>query len=167
MDGQQMPALEARLCELEARLAIMQLEAQYAHSWDAGDAAGWAALFTEDGVFDLASVGNQARRVVSGRAGLAAFCREINGFYKGLHFMHLPALRIDGDSARGLVHFQWLGLYRPSSTFHGQRHVTGYYDVTYRRVDGSWHMQYRLEKTVSGAQSEGYDVYSDAEVVPR
>jgi uncharacterized protein (TIGR02246 family) len=167
MDEQRIPALESRLCELEARLAIMQLEAEYARSWDAGDAAGWAALFTEDGVFDLASAGHQARRIVNGRAALATFCREIDGVYKGLHFMHLPALRIEGNGARGLVHFQWLGLYRPSSTLHGQRHVAVYYDVMYRRVDGSWLMHYRLERTVSGTQSEGYGGYPDAGVVSR
>jgi 3-phenylpropionate/cinnamic acid dioxygenase small subunit len=59
MNGEKLAALEARLEEAEARLAIMDLEAEYARAWDAGDAEGWAAVFTEDGVFDMAGVGNQ------------------------------------------------------------------------------------------------------------
>ena len=31
------------------RLAILQLEADYARTWDTRDAAGWAGLFTDDG----------------------------------------------------------------------------------------------------------------------
>jgi 3-phenylpropionate/cinnamic acid dioxygenase small subunit len=59
MNGEKLAALEARLEEAEARLAIMDLDAEYARAWDAGDAEGWAAVFTEDGVFDMAGVGNQ------------------------------------------------------------------------------------------------------------
>lgn len=152
-------ALSARLLQAEARLAIMDLEAEYARAWDAGDSRGWAGVFTEDGVFDLAAVGSGPRLVHTGRQELEAFCTQVDAFYKGLHFMHLPRLHIEGDTAHGRVHFQWQGLFNPSHKYFGQRTVAGYYDVQYRRVHGQWLMQHRLEKAVSGQTTEHYDVY--------
>lgn len=149
----------ARLEAAEARLAILDLEAEYARSWDAGDAEAWAGLFTPDGVFDMAGVGQQGRQVFTGHSELAGFCRNVDGFYKGLHFMHLPRLRIEGDIACGRVHFQWIGLYNQGLRYHGQRHVAGYYDVTYRRMAGQWRIQHRLEKAILGQINDSYDLY--------
>ncbi len=42
-------ALQARLLRLEDRMELFDLEGRYARTWDSGDAAGWAALFTDDG----------------------------------------------------------------------------------------------------------------------
>lgn len=157
-----MAAVLSRLEQAEARLAIMDLEAEYARAWDAGDAAGWAAVFTEDGVFDLAAVGAGPRLVHKGRQELVAFCTQVDAFYKGLHFMHLPRLQIEGDTAQGRVHFQWQGLFNTSAQYFGQRTVVGYYDVSYQRVHGRWLMKHRLEKAVSGQTTEHYDVYQQA-----
>lgn len=167
MNDNRLASLEARLAEAEARLAIMDLEAEYARSWDAGDADGWAAVFTEDGVFDMAGVGNQPRLVHTGTSELAAFCREIDAIYKGLHFMHLPRIKLAGDTAYGRVHFQWLGLFNPNGHFHGQRQAAGYYDVTYRRINGQWRMQHRMEKAITGQTTENFDVYVDADFGPK
>ena len=156
MSDTSIAALEARLEQAEARLAIMDLEAEYARAWDAGDAAGWAAVFAEDGVFELAAVGSGQRLVYTGTQQLADFCTQIDAIYKGLHFMHLPRLRIDGDQAHGRVHFQWLGLFNASAQHFGQRTAAGYYDVRYKRVRGRWLMQHRLEKALSGQTSEHY-----------
>ena len=151
--------LSARLEAAETRLAIMNLEAEYARSWDAGDAEAWANVFTPDGVFDMAGVGQQARQVYTGHSELAGFCRDIDAFYKGLHFMHLPRLRLDGDTVYGRLHFQWIGLFNQGSHFNGQRHTSGYYDVVYRRLNGEWRIQHRLEKAITGQINEGYDLY--------
>lgn len=159
-DAQRLSALEARLQHAEDRLALMDLEAEYARSWDAADPAGWAQLFTEDGVFDMAGVGHQGRRVYQGREQLEGFCKEVNTFYQGLHFMHLPRLQMQGDSACARVHFQWMGIFHSSGKFHGQRTAQGYYDVSYQRcADGQWRMLHRLEKAVSGSTHENFDVY--------
>lgn len=167
MNDDILSSLEARLADAEARLAIIDLEAEYARSWDAGDADGWAAVFTEDGVFDMAEVGSQARLVHTGTSELAAFCREVDAFYKGLHFMHLPRLKVAGDTAYGRLHFQWMGLFNPNSHFHGQRHAAGYYDVTYRRINGQWRIQHRMEKAITGQTTESFDVYVDADFGPK
>jgi hypothetical protein len=50
--------LSKRLVEVEARLEIINLEAEYARSWDVGDANGWASVFTENGTFEMAPVGH-------------------------------------------------------------------------------------------------------------
>ncbi len=167
MNDDRLSSLEARLADAEARLAIMDLEAEYARSWDAGDADGWAAVFSEDGVFDMAGVGTQPRLVYTGTSELAAFCREIDSIYKGLHFMHLPRIKLTGDTAYGRLHFQWIGLFNPNIHFHGQRQAAGYYDVTYRRINGQWRIQHRMEKAITGQTTEIFDVYVDADFGPK
>lgn len=159
MSSEVLMQLESRLSELEAKLAIMDLEARYAKTWDAGDGEGWAALYTENGTFDMAPVGQQKRRLITGTRALAEFCREIDGFYKGLHYMHLPVINVSADSASARLHFQWTGLYNPSSRYCGQRRAEGYYDVVYRKVAGRWLIENRLEKAIAGAIVEGFDVY--------
>lgn len=166
MSNEVLASLEARLAETEARLAIIDLEAEYARSWDAGDDKGWAAVFTEDGVFDMAEVGGQARQVYTGTAELSAFCRDVDSFYKGLHFMHLPRLKMDGDTVYGRMHFQWIGLFAPHDRYSGQRHAAGYYDVIYRRVNGQWRIQHRLEKAITGQTTDSYDVYIASDIGP-
>lgn len=164
---QRWQALEARLQLAEDRLALMELEAEYARSWDAADAAAWAGLFTEDGVFDMAGVGQQQRRIYQGTAQLAGFCQEVSAFYQGLHFMHLPRLQLQGDAAWARVHFQWTGVFQTGAHLHGQRTAQGYYDVTYLRGgDGQWRMLHRLEKAVTGSTQENFDVYLRPQAQP-
>ncbi|MBV7551490.1 nuclear transport factor 2 family protein [Pseudomonas sp. PDM28] len=167
MKDQTLAALEVRLAEVEARLAIIDLEAEYARSWDAGDGDGWAALFTSDGVLDLAPVGAQKRQIITGSAKLSAFCRDIDAFYKGLHFMHLPRIQLIGDRAYSRLHFQWIGLFRPNANYNGQRSAAGYYDVTYHRVNGRWLIKHRLDKAVSGQTVENFDLYINGGIGPK
>ncbi len=167
MNEARIAALEARLTVAEARLEIMALEAEYARSWDAGDAEGWAAVFTPDGVFEIAPVGGMAQIVATGSAELAAFCRNIDSIYRGLHFPHLPHLTIDGDRAVGRVHFEWIGINRATDAWSGRRDAAGYYDIAYQRIDGAWRMAHRLEKAVAGTIAEQFDVYLAARPTPR
>ena len=72
-----MPAND-ELATLEAHLALLNLEGEYARTWDTGDAAGWAALFTDDGVFEMVGVGDLPGLRVEGSEQLAGFCRQIH-----------------------------------------------------------------------------------------
>ncbi|MNW21761.1 hypothetical protein D3C71_2228480 [compost metagenome] len=65
------------------------------------------------------------------------------------------------------MHFQWLGLFNPNGRFHGQRQAAGYYDVTYRRINGQWRMQHRMEKAITGQTTENFDVYVDTDFGPK
>lgn len=159
--------MEARLARIEARMKIMDLEAEYARSWDAADADGWADVFTSDGIFEIGPVGDQPARLQQGAAELADFCREVSAFYRGLHFMHLPRLNIDGDVAYGRLHFEWIGLYNPHERHRGRRDAAGYYDVTYRVERGRWRIARRFEKQIAGQIADGYDIYLDAELPGR
>src|SRR5207247_10145777 len=87
--------------------AICNLEGHYAHTWDTGDADGWAALFTADGAFEMVGVGDPPSVRYEGTTELAQFCRTIHKSVKGLHLMHTPAIDVRGDEADGWVHFEF------------------------------------------------------------
>lgn len=155
----------ARLERVEARLALIELEADYARSWDAGDGAAWAALFTPDGVFDMAAVGRQPGAIYRGTDELRGFCEAVSADYAGLHFMHLPRIVLDGDHARARIHFQWLGIIRAGATHSGQRTAAGYYDVDYRRcATHGWRIAHRLEKAVAGRIDESFGLYATPDI---
>ncbi len=148
-----MARLEERAARLEAVLEVMALEAEYARSWDTGDAAGWADVFTDDGVFELADPRGRPSRSYEGRAALQAFCEAISGEWSGLHLMHLPEVHVEGEVATGRVHFEWTSVARrePSHTVQGRTY--GYYDVRYQRTEKGWRMARRVEHGVGRAQT--------------
>lgn len=144
--------VEERLAAVEARLALMELEGAYALAWDRVDAAGWAGLFTDDGVFEMDGLDGRETVRHQGRPALLDFCVVMNQRFRGLHLMHLPTLRIDGDTATGSLHFR----------FEGGRHapdarevfsVTGLYEVAYRLTPDGWRIAHRRERAASRASS--------------
>jgi len=145
-------SLDERLRALEDREEIRNLEGRYARTWDAGDGAGWAALFTPDGVWQALAGGSQTpANLVRGRAELEAFCNGCAGRVTGLHFLHLNELEVDADEARSLVYFDFRGTMRSPGSPPEVRHqlVTGHYRVRYRRTDGGWRIAHRLEQPVA------------------
>src|SRR4051812_30418059 len=93
--------LEARLLAVEDRLAILELEGVYARAFDSRDGAGWAALFTDDGIYQGRLLpGMNAAEVpyVQGRAALETFCTEAP--FSGIHLMNVPQITFDGDRAK-------------------------------------------------------------------
>ncbi|MSQ25842.1 MAG: nuclear transport factor 2 family protein [Dehalococcoidia bacterium] len=139
-------ALEQRVRELEATLAIMRLEASYARTWDTGDGAGWANLFTATGVFEVFDSGADKPLAVKGRKALAAFCLEVNAQRTILHLMNLPEITVDGDTARARVTFESKTVRRAkvNDTLIGG--AAGYYEVRYRRTKDGWRMERRSER---------------------
>ena len=134
-------------------LAILQLEAEYARTWDSQDADGWAACFTDDGAFEMGSTpGGLPAMRFAGRAELTEFCRLGSGRYEGIHLLSAPSLTFDRtsdkDAARvwGWVHFSYHDRERKTQAL---RHVVGVYAVTYvRGDDGEWRMALRREQAV-------------------
>ena len=133
-----------RLRAIEDRLALLEVEAAYARAFDGRDGEAWAALFTEDGIYQARGRTPGEPGAPQGRAQLADYCTSAP--YDGLHLMHLPQLTIDGDDALSRVYLQFLG------TWHGEDGATvdmsGYYDVRYRRVDGQWLIAHRVTTTL-------------------
>lgn len=165
MDEGNLDKVVSRLEVVEAKLALMDLEAEYARSWDAADGEAWARLFTSDGVFDMAAVGHQPRAVYRGHSALRQFCEEVSATYAGLHFMHLPKIVVSGDRARSRIHFEWIGVIHPGKAHSGRRTASGYYDVDYQysAADG-WRIAHRFEKAVDGRIEESFDIYRSADI---
>jgi uncharacterized protein (TIGR02246 family) len=132
--------------EVADRLAILQLEADYARTWDTRDAEGWAALFTGDGAFELLGLADEPSHRFEGRAHLTRFCAKVSGRQTGIHLLSAPSLAFDGEVARGWVHFQYFDRNHETGE---RRHVVGVYAVTYvRGDDGAWRMRLRREQPV-------------------
>lgn len=134
---------ERRLREVEDRLAILDLEGRYARAFDSRDGEAWAALFTEDGVYQGRGYPPDSPGRPTGRAQLAAYCSD--AAYDGLHLLHVPEIVIDGDEARSRVHLEFRATIRDDGR---PIDMSGYYDVRYRRVDGDWLIAHRITTTL-------------------
>lgn len=134
-----------RLRILEDRLALIDLEAEYAVAWDLGDGVRWAACFTEGGVFEMAASGEMQGASYQGTAALVDFCSMIKSQWSGIHFMHLPRLTVNGDTAEAIVFFEYKYIAQLAEGYVKQGSVSGYYEVAYVRTPGGWKMKNRLE----------------------
>ena len=112
---------------------IRRLNARYNKVADNADAPAYAALFTEDGVFEL--IGSAP---VCGRIALEAMALATTAT---IHVATEPDIEVDGDSARQQVRMLILGARRDKSW---NRLVTSgwYHDVLARMPDG-WRYRHR------------------------
>lgn len=105
----ELAALRRRAALLEDRAEIEQLVAQYGPSVDSGSAEAAAALWSEQGTFDVAGV-----IAMHGREQIAGM---VDGeMHQGLirngcgHILTVPHIEIDGDTATGrsyALNIQW------------------------------------------------------------
>jgi hypothetical protein len=137
-----------RMRAIEDRLALLELEGSYARAFDSRDGEAWAALFTEDGVYQARGAAPGDPRRPTGRAQLADYCSHAP--YDGLHLMHVPQLTIDGDDAYARIHLEFRGTFHTAANAGANSSVlmSGYYDVRYRRVDGEWRIAHRITTTL-------------------
>ncbi|MGV9193843.1 nuclear transport factor 2 family protein [Microbacterium sp. MC2] len=142
--------IEERLRAVEDRLEIIELEATYARSFDEHDGATWSSLFTVDGIYQSRPVGDAPPLTfVQGTRALDEYCRDAP--FDGIHFLHLPQLTVEGDSAAARIHLEFHGSWSgddgaPRLAMHGL------YDVTYLRVDGRWRIAHRVTTAFSREQ---------------
>lgn len=115
---------------IEDQLAIQQLYARYNHAIDSGNAAGWAACFTPDGVFDSGAAGN-----FKGTEALTAFATGFAQRLKARHWTNNLVVDGDGSGAKGSCYLMLLRLgdkEHPTSIL-----TTGIYrDALVRGTDG-------------------------------
>ena len=96
-------ALQARLQRLEDLAEIQQVIARYGPMVDYGDGDGVAALWQEDGVYEVAGLAR-----FSGRDNIKAMIA--GDMHQGLitagcaHFQAAPAIDLDGDRATATGH---------------------------------------------------------------
>ena len=130
------------------RAAIADVVEQYAARWDAKDAEGFAALFTEDVVFETEVSGERLPHArVEGRAAILAYARKSHaGRLAGIdtrhHMTELVILALEGDRAttenRVRVTHQSEGDAEP------RLRVTGTYRNQWRRTSQGWLIAERI-----------------------
>ena len=131
-------SVESRLRRLEDIEEIRKLKSLYSHFANVGEGSGdpekFAALFTEDCIWDLSG------REIRGRPGIIERLREIEKLqYIGLHFSLNPRIEVNGDEASG----EWdliFPVFPPNKTQHTT--VCGFYWDRFRRTSEGWRFTY-------------------------
>ncbi len=93
------------------RAEILELYGQYAHRWDAGDAEGWADLFTADGIWERVAASDAVEELadavhIEGRDALMQFCRDLFEIEQGQvrHWASNHVIDGDGEAATAKVY---------------------------------------------------------------
>jgi uncharacterized protein (TIGR02246 family) len=123
--------------EISDHEQIRALLARYNVAIDHGDADGWAACFTPDGVFE--STGVEPRPVrVEGTDALREFAAAQHAVNqgRGRHWTNNELITIDGDEAT-------LDCYLVAFTTSRRIASTGEYHDRLRRHDGQWRFALR------------------------
>jgi uncharacterized protein (TIGR02246 family) len=114
---------------------IRQLMARYCQLLDTQDAAGWASLFSEDGVLDLGGTRTQ------GTEALQAYVHGLRAAHQNSPIRHLVTnvvINVDGDDATSQSYVVLLNPGAPTPIG-----MTGTYDDRLRRIDGRWRLVQR------------------------
>jgi uncharacterized protein (TIGR02246 family) len=133
-------SLEARLQRLEDVEEIRELLVEYARCLDAGDYAGYADLFTEDGV--LAAQLGEAK----GREAIRELLEDrLRGggdraLRTAFHVIGQPVIRVDGDRASSRV--LWFFVTYDDGNYPMILQL-GHYEDVLAREDGRWRFERR------------------------
>jgi hypothetical protein len=116
---------------------IRRLLGRYNLAIDLGDAEGWAATFTPDGVFQCSGLpeGSPLGGRYEGTAELVAYARTHFGIYAGRARHWNANLVIDGDGETATMRCYLLALTAGSGRLAG---TTGIYEDHLHKVDGEW-----------------------------
>jgi 3-phenylpropionate/cinnamic acid dioxygenase small subunit len=116
---------------------IRQLLARYNLAIDLGDAEGWAATFTSDGVFRCTGLaeGNPLGGHFEGTDALVAYARTNHEIAKGRARHWNANLLIEGDGENATMRCYMLNLTAGAGKVAG---TTGIYEDRLSKVDGEW-----------------------------
>ena len=114
----------------EDKIEILELIARYNHTIDAGDTGGWAATFTENGIFEAPDTTAQ------GPEDLKRFVAKIPA--GGRHWVNNVMIDGSGNSATASCYLHVLNVKEGGKTI-----VTGLYNDTLERVGGAWKIAHR------------------------
>ena len=158
MTQEEIDKMQSRLLALEEKtqvLDLFQLEAEYARRWDFGDGEQWAAVFTPDGVFEMAEIRNVAplpgsgEMRLEGRDALAAYRNSFSAEWHFLHLFHLSSFRVRGDRAESVVFFESPVKATDEEGRAMFVRMTGVYRVDYRLTAEGWRMAKRIELPIT------------------
>lgn len=128
-------------------LAIQQEIAKYSHTFDSGDADGWAKLFIEDGVWESFQVGaTESATKLDGHDALRAFCEQRHSERRdGVTFYHhqsgtvFDELSTDAAETRTMVSITVQKSGEPASVF-----FTGVYRDEWVKMPEGWRIKHRV-----------------------
>jgi uncharacterized protein (TIGR02246 family) len=119
----------------EDRLDVMDLVARYAECVDSGDAAGYAALFTPDGVVEHSAGTVEGREAIESWVAALAQENRVGKASRLKHIMGLPVVRGDGDKATART---YVTIPRHMESGQIQIRLAGTYHDECVKVDGAW-----------------------------
>ena len=129
---------EIYIQEAADRVMIQDLLGRYAFAADygTGNPESWAALFIEDGIFEIPKISMVAR----GRPALTKFMDGIHRTVPGIHHvMSNFVIDVEGDRAQGKCELNEFML--RSEAIYNDLH--GWYEDDYVRVEGRWFIKRR------------------------
>jgi SnoaL-like protein len=131
----------------DRQLIIDQL-ARYAYTFDSHDADGWAAVFTDDGVFEVTQYGSDARMFqIQGSEQLRAFASSAPHLLHHITNVVFDELLPDSARTRAMV----LGTWASPADGNPAIYTHGTYEQQWSKVQGQWRLAHQL------FVSSGYD----------
>lgn len=118
----------------EDELAIRGLIERYADAVNRRDAADWAALWTEDGVWEVFGTEITGRDAVVG-----AWSGAMQGFSFVFHLAHSAVIEVEGDTASG----RWTVSEQLMDAAGTPSVLLALYHDRYRRESGEWKIERR------------------------
>lgn len=129
-------SLEQRIQRLEDIQDIINLKSRYLNTADGGwdrlshDGDAMTQFLTEDCIWD-----GQAFNAAHGREALRqAFAQFREALPFAYHIVTNPIIEVDGDTARGEWHLQWIGTDAAGT----EMHCAGIYTDEFTRTDDGW-----------------------------
>lgn len=139
--------LAKRVTELEDRIAILTLMTSYGPAIDSGSAEAVAAVWTEDGEYDVDS------GVYSGHEGIKAMVASDShqGFIAGGcgHVLEPGYVKIDGDTAVATCKSQLI-LNNPKAAGYTVMRVTANRWELRKDASGAWKCTRRISRVLDG-----------------
>ncbi|MCZ4498465.1 MAG: hypothetical protein JWQ74_1018 [Marmoricola sp.] len=145
MTTDRLTALENRLARVEDELAITRMMASYGPLVDAGDATSVAALWAEDGEYDVEGWHMRSRADVDAMVRSDAHQHLIAGGCS--HFLGPAHVRIDGDDAVAVC--ESLLVRHRDGEFSVRR--AGANQVRLRRGASGWEIVHRTTRALTGS----------------
>jgi ketosteroid isomerase-like protein len=136
------------MVNLEDKLAIQEVVAQYSYTYDGQDAEGFAALFTEDAVWELFAAGATRPEIrLASRASIRAWAaqrlQERRGQFTSRHFqsgMLFDELTSESARTRTMVLVTHQGVTEAAP----RPMASGVYHDQWRKTPEGWRFTHRI-----------------------
>ncbi|MBF6451121.1 nuclear transport factor 2 family protein [Nocardia elegans] len=136
--------LERRLRDVEDQLAITRLLASYGPLVDSGDAEATAALWTEDGEYDVPGAHMRSQEAIRSMVLSDAHRKLIET--GSTHFIGPAQIEVEGD--RAIAVCESILVLRAEDSY--RILMSGSHRITLVRTDGEWKIRHRITRELNG-----------------